>query len=94
MPLRFAGPASTSWWPHTIVRNEGDVVLMYMPKGSEITRARTASGGRRRTSHSLPVWTKRRFDLTDNALDVIVTLDGKVLRIVAAEFQRLGDAGA
>ena len=79
MLLRRAGPARTLSWPRTIVRNEGDVVLMYLPKGSEITRAQTASRVGRRTSHSLSVRTERGFDLTVDALDLSVTLESKVL---------------
>ena len=79
MLLRRAGPTRTFSWPHTIVRNEGDVVLMYMLKGSEITRARTASRDGRRTSHLLSMRTERGFDLTVDALDLSVTLESKVL---------------
>ena len=79
MPLRHVASARTYAWPHTIVRNDGDVLLMYMLEGSEITRARTASEDGRRTSHSLPVRTERGFDLTVDALDLSVTLESKVL---------------
>ena len=85
--LRRAGPTRTFSWPHTIVRNEGDVVLMYMPKGSEITRARTASRDGRRTSHSMSVRTERGFDLTD------VVLDDRVLQKDEADFRMPVDAG-
>ena len=85
--LRRAGPTRTFSWPHTIVRNEGEVVLMYLPKGSEITRARTASRVGRRTSHSLSVRTERGFDLTDDVLD------DRVLQKDGADFRMPVDAG-
>ena len=46
--LRPVACARTYVWPHTIVGNGGDGLLMYMPEGNEITRARTASGDGRR----------------------------------------------
>ena len=39
--LRHVGSAKTYVWPHTVVRDEGDVVLMYIPEGTKILRART-----------------------------------------------------
>lgn len=39
--LRHVGSAKTYVWPHTIVHDDGDVVLMYMPEGTKIRRART-----------------------------------------------------
>ena len=39
--LRHVGSAKTYVWPHTIVRDDGDIVLMYIPEGTEIRRART-----------------------------------------------------
>ena len=39
--LRHVGSAKTYVWPHTFVRDDGDVVLMCMPEGTKIRRART-----------------------------------------------------
>lgn len=39
--LRHVGSAKTFVWPHTIVRDDGDVTQMYMPEGTEILRAKT-----------------------------------------------------
>ena len=39
--LRHVGSAKTYVWPQIIVCDGGDVVLLYMPEGTEIRRART-----------------------------------------------------